>query len=1137
MNVKIRKLAKGGNLITADNMKIKGGSTQDMELFVLPGDMDALVTYLTHNAHLFSPSNENAKRNLSALTRAFNDCPQSLISIIEKFIVHNSDNASELSNWLLLFMSLSDKERDVFSTQIIKLDEMIEVAANALQLTVINLDAAHFERAKVMFEESNEIRGKDYILTEVEYTPTISMMIAQSLGTKYDILKMIGTETQLTSNARRELHVALTNFINIHNTAKKFDVTKNGILHILEAKPKKEFPVMMNALNNIIITYGIPEANVFTPQTAIYTKSKVKSPNQEPNLADLRMKAQDEAKQIATFAINAIDEVPKKRTILLTKIAAWIVTKILSDKTLRDVTAEVIQSESQNKKSKIQSSIMLDQWQKDMIKAIREGQSVLTITPTSGGKTFIAMSALEFLLGNDKDAAYAYVAPSFDLAFQTYNNVRNTFPSHKISIITDTFSEISVNTRVWIGTPTELYTYLSTTGITFDIGFFDEIHTISTSFNDDKPSVIRSSAIGNLIVLCRKQIIALSATIHEEDEKKLIDFITTNTKIKITKENIIKHTQRSVPQTKYQWIGNGYIPESEIKSEMKLCPVTPQATFAFLEQVVRNNHTPVFAFDTTPKICYNNYIEYIKVMQSIDAAEYVDWHQLHKDTIRIIDDYNKSIGTLSVEYESHNGKNTTTFQAIRSKAEINTKNRRIAATLVISKIKEAIVKCLARSSTYVRPLSNIDMDIISSANIPGSINELKIGTLVPVPLHDLLDLLDKYSNNVNDVDINLSPLKQIANTVGPYFRIGGYQNDIEDIRAMLSPYLASKREEGNQLRVKFLALCEAERIRVQEVGPLLELICQGLEFGIGIIVPTMPFAVHYNMLRLLNKRSIPVIFASRDMSMGINYPIKTVCIRSNELIDMNVCEYLQMAGRSGRRGLDQMGNVVSWNIRNAATANQDTLPYVTLPPIGPKTGCQIADPLTLAMEIERGRFYANPIQDSDTNVAEGLTAAISKLQYTTPNGDVGKASKLPTLNDDESESKVDDVDSGDDEYNFKKPKIKSLPKTKSTSLTPMDDDTLISAVIGCVSPVTSAMNLSSSDIIELSTRIQSIALGINTANLSEDSYKWAELMGLVKSALQELHTKLHLCSNTAWLDYIASIYELLHRVELRQIRL
>jgi superfamily II RNA helicase len=67
---------------------------------------------------------------------------------------------------------------------------------------------------------------------------------------------------------------------------------------------------------------------------------------------------------------------------------------------------------------------------------------------------------------------------------------------------------------------------------------------------------------------------------------------------------------------------------------------------------------------------------------------------------------------------------------------------------------------------------------------------------------------------------------------------------------------------------------------------------------------------------LCNEGLVKVLFATETFAVGINAPIKTVVFSSLQkysndgLRYINTSEYLQMAGRAGRRGLDKVGTVI-----------------------------------------------------------------------------------------------------------------------------------------------------------------------------------------------------------------------------------
>uniref|UniRef100_A0A8D8LJR2 Helicase SKI2W n=2 Tax=Cacopsylla melanoneura TaxID=428564 RepID=A0A8D8LJR2_9HEMI len=91
---------------------------------------------------------------------------------------------------------------------------------------------------------------------------------------------------------------------------------------------------------------------------------------------------------------------------------------------------------------------------------------------------------------------------------------------------------------------------------------------------------------------------------------------------------------------------------------------------------------------------------------------------------------------------------------------------------------------------------------------------------------------------------------------------------------------------------------------------------QLLKNGIGVhhsgILPILKEIVEM----LFQKGLVKILFATETFAMGVNMPARTVAFDSIrkydgcERRDLNPAEYIQMAGRAGRRGLDENGTVI-----------------------------------------------------------------------------------------------------------------------------------------------------------------------------------------------------------------------------------
>ena len=70
---------------------------------------------------------------------------------------------------------------------------------------------------------------------------------------------------------------------------------------------------------------------------------------------------------------------------------------------------------------------------------------------------------------------------------------------------------------------------------------------------------------------------------------------------------------------------------------------------------------------------------------------------------------------------------------------------------------------------------------------------------------------------------------------------------------------------------------------------------------------------------LFEKNYIKLLFATETFAVGINMPTKTVIFTSlykfdgNSQRELYSHEYIQMAGRAGRRGIDKIGHVIHCN--------------------------------------------------------------------------------------------------------------------------------------------------------------------------------------------------------------------------------
>ncbi len=749
----------------------------------------------------------------------------------------------------------------------------------------------------------------------------------------------------------------------------------------------------------------------------------------------------------------------------------------------------------QNAKERLEqtkSKMTLDDWQKDMINHIQAKHNLLVKGPTSGGKTFASMAAINWLINTDGSIKLLYCAPTDHLCMQTWANISKTFDKQKVALVCGIFANIPENANIWIGTPIELYSYIQTINIKFQIAIFDEVHTLSTSFSESLINTTRSEAMAKMLGYVTEQIIVISATIHDADIPVLKNFVIQQSKLSPIYE--VVYTERPVPITKYFWNGENYM-----NDEIKITPVTSQTTFELILKLKHKKNYPALIFDENEENCFNNFSDLVDWLDEQENTKSREWITLRNFFDNDIRSLNSNLYTMSEEWAESQSKNEINKNSLKPKIKALV-SRKI---LLVNKIKNALIESMKKCSSNDKPIDLTDNEIKKFKNY---------GIEKVTPLIYYLGLQIPYYEV--STDDNLDPIPIVCQGAMPYYRIGNHHSEAEAFRSI---------RENNKLRNQILHLCKAERIRENEIRPLFDLIIRGLEYGIGIILPTMPFVVQYEMLKLINARKIEIVFVSESMSMGINFPINTVVIRSEFGMEHNVCELLQMEGRAGRRGLDKVGHVIFWNITNALVACLDTLPRITLPKTDENCGSLVLNPLECAIDIECQR-----VNITDTSF---IDEAIGKLSLDISE-EINKTKKKKynlDLVDDRIEY-TESLDTFDGE--IIKPKVEKIIKSN------VNDQDLASSIIGCIGPVMKLhMNMSAVEIVLITHRIQQITVGNITEDIKDDSYKWAQIINNVKKALQEIHTYIRLLPNIKLTKYIASIYELLHRIQYRQMRI
>lgn len=124
---------------------------------------------------------------------------------------------------------------------------------------------------------------------------------------------------------------------------------------------------------------------------------------------------------------------------------------------------------------------------------------------------------------------------------------------------------------------------------------------------------------------------------------------------------------------------------------------------------------------------------------------------------------------------------------------------------------------------------------------------------------------------------------------------------------------AAEKGAVTKFIIDFFNSCE-QQIRTLRTTKLLRMtLSKGIGFHHAGLLPKLKELVEL----LFEKGLVKILYATETFAVGINMPAKTVCFDSLEKYDgksfryLTTGEYMQLAGRAGRRGIDKEGLVVA----------------------------------------------------------------------------------------------------------------------------------------------------------------------------------------------------------------------------------
>ncbi len=567
----------------------------------------------------------------------------------------------------------------------------------------------------------------------------------------------------------------------------------------------------------------------------------------------------------------------------------------------------------------------LDEWQIKTLKYIDSGNSTLVCAPTSCGKTWL--SIYPGLMGKK----VLFIVPTQALVYQ----VAALFTKFggNIYIISADFTYGNPSNNIIVGTPKDIEDKLPIIGVNFDIIIYDEIHNLmNNKFGNNYERLVK--------VFKNIQFLALSATIGNPN--KLINWFNKITN-KTTK--LITYSTRFLNLQRHLFTKNlvklhpmSCISKEDMGQKLLNLPMTPNdciTLYDALENQFGDNVNCLNINNIFPEnnkrlslndsrnyenILKNKLIELSKTDEK-GVSELIDKYYLNDFEQKDVNLYN-----LFKDIKNNNLTPCIVFQQ-------NTQYCKDIFTKLVgylSKLEflnypyhyenlEFAEKCYREAceeKVKYKKTIKFDKDFVGNKN--DAIEELlqkKWERLTNeyskkwVKQHQRqLALIERSDNNDKIKHIQKKNLQKeyekiIKNISLKHTDI--FQKHEDFCLNTSSPMTANQiRDIRNTIRKKL-------NVNISYTNVFM----QGLKRGIGIYTVDMPPVYNMIVQQLAQLGTLGYVIADVSLALGINMPFRSTCILGyKDSIDFDIDNYLQMIGRSGRRGMDCEGHIIYANV-------------------------------------------------------------------------------------------------------------------------------------------------------------------------------------------------------------------------------
>lgn len=569
----------------------------------------------------------------------------------------------------------------------------------------------------------------------------------------------------------------------------------------------------------------------------------------------------------------------------------------------------------------------LDEWQKHIMKCIDQNKNVILVAKTSAGKTVCSTYTVW------KADKVLYVLPSAELAEQVYGLIHNQLGGHTMMVINRDVFHMSDNVKVIVGTPSALENFLAyNPKLEFDYTVYDEVHGLNGREGD---------SLENLIKTVKGNFLALSATVENPEE--LAEW-WKSIKPDIEQPELVNHDSRFIVQQRYLWHNDSnqmeplnplaavddldYLKDGRMKKGT--LSFTPKDTFGLWEKI--KDRYP----DLSPEKFFTE-----KGIVRLTLDDSKDYERFLKDEIQKLSVTEPEyIMSIMKSYASDYTPGTEgQFQIYNLIRWLFSKKMTPALCFQLDQDKvqrmfSELVTFLTDGETQKYPWYRSDIELhhkyfeeftekkdtkLTNLKVPKGENS---GEYIDTVTRDLNeDILSQMQVKFTDL---ISKRKIQINENGEYSpeekkHHNKYcDNKLQEIMGLrnlgyVNPYQAHPEFSFNDGLIDDNGMRDIKKRLSKQLGTNVSYdhpLMLGIERGISMYFDSLPLPFQRVIKALFCDKKLTVLFSDETLAYGVNMPVRTVALIGDNI---NPLVAQQMAGRAGRRGVDNQGHVVYVN--------------------------------------------------------------------------------------------------------------------------------------------------------------------------------------------------------------------------------